>query len=220
MIFYENRKQVKKHKNRMGNSSKSGCRRTHFALAMSLCGFNLNYTNIKENVLRLHILANSDSSEDQALKMEVRDAVLEVSPEIFEGALSEAEAVELAKEKIEIIRKTAQDKVYEKGYNYFVKVEIAETYFDKRVYDDFTLPAGNYEAVRILIGDAKGKNWWCVMFPSVCVPASMKREDMSTVLDNGQNDMVKNPTKYKVRFKVVEVYEYLQNKIVKISKKF
>ena len=58
------------------------------------------------------------------------------------------------------------------------------------------------------------------MFPSVCVPASMKREDMSTVLDNGQNDMVKNPTKYKVRFKVVEVYEYLQNKIVKISKKF
>ena len=191
-----------------------------FALAMSLCGFNLNYTNIKENVLRLHILANSDSSEDQALKMEVRDAVLEVSPEIFEGALSEAEAVELAKDKIEIIRKTAQDKVYEKGYNYSVKVEIAETYFDKRVYDDFTLPAGNYEAVRILIGDAKGKNWWCVMFPSVCVPASMKREDMSTVLDNGQNDMVKNPTKYKVRFKVVEVYEYLQNKIAKISKKF
>ena len=191
-----------------------------FAVLMSLCGFNLNYTNIRESVLRLHILANSDSYEDQALKLKVRDAVLEVSPEIFNGCLTEDEAVKAAKEKIELIKRTAEQVILDEGYYYPVTVEIAKTYFDERVYDDFTLPAGTYEAVRILIGNAEGKNWWCVMFPSVCVPAASKREDVSSVLNKNQNDMVKNPTKYKVRFKVVEVYEFLQNKLAKISKKF
>lgn len=191
-----------------------------FAIVMSLCGFNLNYNSIRENVLRLHILANSDSSEDQALKLKVRDAVLEASPEIFEGALSEAEAANAAREKIDLIKRTAENVILTEGYYYPVTVEIGQTYFDKRVYDDFTLPAGNYEAVRILIGNGQGKNWWCVMFPSVCVPAASKREDVSSVLTNKQNDMVKNPTKYKARFKVVEVFDYLQNKIAKISKKF
>lgn len=191
-----------------------------FAIVMSLCGFNLNYNSIRENVLRLHILANSDSIEDQALKLKVRDAVLEASPEIFEGVLTEDEAVKAAKEKIELIKLTAEKVILDEGYYYPVTVEIGQTYFDKRVYDDFTLPAGNYEAVRILIGNGQGKNWWCVMFPSVCVPAASKREDVSSVLTNKQNDMIKNPSKYKARFKVVEFFDYLQNKIAKISKKF
>jgi stage II sporulation protein R len=185
------------------------------SMACSLCTFNSHYNNIKENVLRLHVLANSDSQKDQDLKLKVRDALLLASNEVFSDCKTSYEAMSVAKQNIKTFTDIAQKTVLENGYDYSVRVEIADTFFENRQYDDFTLPAGNYEALRVLIGSGEGKNWWCVMFPAVCLPAASERDSISCVLDDTETDMVKAPSRYVARFKVVEIYEKLRNKFSK-----
>ena len=125
-----------------------------------------------DEVLRLHILANSDSEEDQQLKYELRDHMLSTFGEVFAGCENREQAIKAAKENRPAMEQTASSFIKEKGYNYNVVCEISDTYFTTRKYENYTLPAGNYTAVRFLIGNAEGKNWWCVMFPPLCLPAS------------------------------------------------
>lgn len=188
---------------------------TTLTVVLSLCRFNARCENIRESVLRLHILANSDLKSDQELKLKVRDAVLVQSDEMFLSAKNEAEAVKIAKENIAFLTDIADKTIKENGYDYKVQVSVEEVWFDERVYDDFTLPAGNYEALRIIIGEGEGKNWWCVMFPSVCIPTATQDNEISSVLDKDETDMVKQPEKYVVKFKVVELFEKAKSKLQK-----
>jgi len=169
--------------------------------------FAQNYDNLKTDVVRLHILANSDSDEDQALKLKVRDKILETGKDLFDGSKSVEETERIIKEEIPKLKKTAEQVIADNGYDYSVNCELVNMYFDERVYDEFTLPAGNYDAFRITIGKAEGHNWWCVMYPPLCLPAAMDEKEFEECFTPEEIEMIKNPKKYKVKFKIVELYE-------------
>lgn len=181
-----------------------------FSVLLSFTSFSACCNEIENGVLRLHILANSDSDKDQALKLAVRDSILENSENIFESASNKEDALENAKENLPKIIGTARKTIKENGYDYSVSGEVEKCYFNTRVYDNFTLPAGYYDAVRIKIGSAKGKNWWCVLFPEVCISASANLKD---TLSDGSVEKIENPQNYKVKFKVVEIITAAREKI-------
>ena len=166
---------------------------------------------LRGRVLRLHILANSDSEEDQHLKLLVRDELLRRG--YFSGAsdLSEAEAI--AQERLGDIEDTAEDVLRENGCTDCVTAELETTDFTDRVYGDITMPSGEYKALRIKIGKAEGHNWWCVMYPPLCIPAACGSEDEEAdvaedesaeeeYFDDEELDILKKPKKYKVRFAI------------------
>ena len=182
--------------------------------AMSLASFEESCGKIRENVLRLHIKANSDSAVDQNLKLSVRDAVLVTSEAVFSECSSLEEAYTAASDNVEKFKETAQNTVNELGFDYPVSVSIGEAWFETREYESFTLPAGNYEAVRINIGEGKGQNWWCVMFPTLCIP-SAKPVDVGENMDDDCEKIVTEPERYEVRFKAVERYERIKSGIIR-----
>ena len=181
-----------------------------FSLLLSFSSFEASCNNVRKNVLRLHILANSDSSVDQNLKLIVRDGVLEYSEDLFYNTSSREEALKNARGSLKDIQNLANKIIKENGYNYTATAEVTNCYFNTRVYDGFTLPAGYYDAVRIKIGKAEGKNWWCVMFPKVCLRAA---GDIGESLTSSSEEVVKNPQKYEVKFKTVEWYYCIREKI-------
>ena len=149
---------------------------TGLALAVAVTSviipFNRKCENIRNSVFRLHIIANSDSESDQSLKLKVRDGMLELAEELFADANDYIEAKEIAEKNIDILRQNAKETLAENGCNSNVSVTVGKAWFGTREYEDFTLPAGEYDALRIVIGEGSGKNWWCVMFPAVCLPAA------------------------------------------------
>ncbi len=124
--------------------------------------------NIAEHIIRLHVIANSDSEEDQALKLEVRDEILSKLQDSLIHADTPAIAGKILDSEKEMISETAAAKIRQKGYNYPVRVVLEQRYFPAKAYGELTFPPGNYQALCIEIGAAKGKNWWCVLFPSLC----------------------------------------------------
>lgn len=187
-----------------------------FSILISITSFDAKCTDIRSSVLRLHVLANSDTAEDQALKLKVRDRLLAESEELFADAATEEDALNSAKKELSALQNAAEDEIAANGYAYPVKVEVGKSYFNTRVYDNFTLPAGEYEAVRVLIGEAEGKNWWCVMFPPVCLPVAGESRELSEVLSDDELDVVENPVEYEFRFKTVEIYETIKEKLSEI----
>lgn len=161
---------------------------------------------LRNSVLRLHILADSDSESDQQLKLMVRDALLDHSEEIFGDADSLEDAEANAQEKLGLIEEIAEETLRENGCTDKVSAELADMHFDERVYGDITMPAGNYRALRVTIGSAQGRNWWCVMYPPLCLPAACEEEvsdDKETeeeFFDDSQRDILYNPEKYEIRF--------------------
>lgn len=178
-------------------------------LLLSLCGFSGQCREIREKVVRLHILANSDSAEDQQLKLKVRDAVTAVAAGWLDGAEAEGEALQKVKEYLPQLEAVAQQTVYDNGYTYPVKATVCEMYFETRQYDEITMPAGIYDAVRFEIGEGKGKNWWCVIYPPMCIRSAVKEQTLSDVLDGRQMSIVTDEGGYAVRFKIVEVFEWV-----------
>ena len=166
--------------------------------------------DISNKVFRLHIIANSDSKEDQNLKLEVRDQVLKYSKEIYSDCTSVNDAVEVTNANLNKIKDIAQKTIAFNGYDYDTKVYTAKEFFNVRKYDDFILPAGNYYSLKIIIGEGKGRNWWCVMFPSVCLSGCT--DDFDETLSEEEKKMIEDK-KYVVRFKAAEIYERVKNKI-------
>ena len=123
---------------------------------------------IAGEVLRFHVLANSDSEEDQQLKLKVKEEVLAAVRPMLEEAESKAEAEEILQKNMQAIEAVADNVIFTEGYDYKSKGVIGKTTFPVKKYGDMVFPAGEYEAFRILLGEAKGKNWWCVMFPTLC----------------------------------------------------
>ncbi|MDE5946665.1 MAG: stage II sporulation protein R [Oscillospiraceae bacterium] len=162
--------------------------------------------NLRNNVLRMHILANSDSIDDQSLKLDVRDAILEHSEEIFGKSVSFNDFLNVSSENLEKIKDISEAVISESGYDYKVDVEEVKMFFDKRTYDDITMPEGNYNAVRIKIGKAEGHNWWCVMYPPLCIPMASEITADKTIeqefFTGQEQDMIENPQKYEIRFMI------------------
>ena len=167
--------------------------------------------NIANEVFRLHILANSDSEEDQELKLKVRDAVLEESEKLFASSDSIEATIELCKENIDVFQKAAEDCLRENDSSYEVNVYVDKEYFNTREYENITLPSGIYNALKIEIGEAQGQNWWCVMFPAICLPAATD-DEINDYLDEDEQKLVYADSEYEIRFKIVEIYEKIKSK--------
>lgn len=183
------------------------------ALCISLCGFSGECSQIREQVLRLHVMANSDSEEDQQLKLKVRDTVVETAAGLFDTVTDKDGAIAQVEQMLPEIVAAAQQRVYDEGYDYEVKAELCHMYFTTREYETVTLPAGMYDALRITIGEGAGRNWWCVVFPPMCVSAASESAELSDVLDEEQVEIVTEPQQYEVRFKVVEIFEEIAHQV-------
>lgn len=184
------------------------------AVFLSFTNFDAKCENLKESVLRLHILANSDSSEDQELKLKVRDAVLKECSKEFSACDDLDEAIITAKTDTKKIENIADKVIKDNGFDYSSTVYIGKSFFETREYDNFTLPAGTYNSLIIKLGNAKGHNWWCVVFPSVCLPAASDAK-LSDSADKSAAEMAENPQKYVMKFKTVEWYETVRKKFFK-----
>lgn len=180
-------------------------------------------SNIESSVFRLHVIANSDSKEDQDLKYIVRDNILTYINEISKNASTKEKVIEIARNNIDTIKQIAQETVYENGYNYSVNIKIGNFAFPTKQYGDISLPAGFYDALRVEIGSASGQNWWCVMFPPLCfvdvssgvVPEESKevlQENLSyeeyNLLSENQNNSDMN-----FKFKIVELFQNIGIKL-------
>ena len=184
-----------------------------FSILLNISSFSADCDSIRNKVLRMHVIANSDSIQDQNLKLKVRDAVLYKGKELFDGSITADEVEEKIKPHINELREAAISIVRNEGFDYDVEICVQKDYFKTRIYDNsVTLPAGYYSAVKVIIGEGKGKNWWCVMFPPMCLPGSNADASVADVLNRTEKDIVNNGKKYKFKFKIVEIYEEILKK--------
>ncbi|WP_027632632.1 stage II sporulation protein R [Clostridium hydrogeniformans] len=176
--------------------------------------------DISNKLIRFHVLANSDSKEDQELKLRVKDEIISfIQPKLKESKSIE-ESREILRENNERLIEIAMEVIKKNGYDYNVSAGLSKENFPVKVYGDIALPQGEYEAYRILIGNAEGQNWWCVMFPPLCfvdvtkgeVASDETKKELSKVLNNEEMDTVSKDKKIKVKFKLLEVIEDLINK--------
>ena len=171
-------------------------------------------SEIYDSVLRLHVLANSDSEEDQALKLRVRDSILARSAELLADCNTREEAIEVINASREDLLEAAKNTVQDEGYDYPVRIELCEEEYPTRSYESMCFPSGEYLSLRVLIGDAEGQNWWCVLFPPLCLSAATERaaaEDafISVGLTDDQYKIITetDTPAYQVRFKILESIE-------------
>ena len=170
---------------------------------------------IYDAVIRLHVLANSDSDEDQALKLQVRDAILEITAPLLEGCTDRTEAKTRLSSGFEEIQAAAEEVIANAGKTDAVESLLSEEDYPERDYDSFCFPAGSYLSMRVRIGDAAGRNWWCCLFPPLClgaaaVPTEEAEESFIEVgLTPEQYKIITETDKpvYKVRFKILELIQ-------------
>lgn len=166
-------------------------------------------SNIYDSVLRLHVIANSDSDEDQALKLLVRDAILLKAQELL-GDISNRESAEkIISQNLEGLRLCAEKTIIDNGYSYPVSISLGKEDYPTKSYESCAFPSGEYTSLQIFIGDASGKNWWCVLFPPLCLSAATDKDAFTSVgITDSQYQIItdtKNP-KYKIRFKILESF--------------
>lgn len=183
---------------------KSMCVGFVLTVIFSFLPFQTVCETLIQDVLRLHILANSDTNEDQELKLLVRDEITKECKELFSEAQSLEEAKEITLENLEELNKIAATVIKEQGKDYTVSVQLCEEYFNTRYYGSVTMPAGKYTALQIKIGKAKGENWWCVLYPSLCVGTSTDYESFEENLTPQECSVVSSGNKYQFKFKIVE----------------
>ena len=185
---------------------------TSALLAMALCvllsltGAAQAGERISNAVLRLHVIANSDAPADQAVKLSVRDALLRES-ESLAAAQTKRQAEQKTAKLLRQFRETAQQTVIACGSSDTVSVSLERAFFPTRTYGDVTLPAGDYDALRVVIGKGEGKNWWCVMFPPLCLPAAEKETRLEDVLDDEALSLTAREPRFELRFWVLEQWE-------------
>ena len=173
----------------------------------------------KDKLIRFHVIANSDSEEDQNLKLKVRDAIINyLQPKLLESeSIEESELI--IKKEYDELEKISKNIILENGYDYDVKVGIDYSKFPTKQYSNVVLPAGEYKALRIIIGEGKGKNWWCVMFPPLCFVDEQNNvidketdEKLKSVLTKDEYELIvekdnKKVNDLQIKFKIVEVFQ-------------
>lgn len=189
-------------------------------MAGALTAFDLaaDAKAIYEGTVRLHVLANSDSEEDQALKLEVRDALLCEMDALIESsqASDAASAEEALNGHLDDFQSIAEQVIAERGYEYPVEIVLTKEYYETRTYEDFSLPAGEYSSLQVKIGSAEGQNWWCVLFPPLCTSVASAEEELAeTGFSKRQVQLLtdsESPT-YRVKFKTLEWFSSVTHMI-------
>lgn len=161
---------------------------------------------IYEDTLRLHILANSDSNEDQGVKLEIRDRILDK----YSKELSESGDIEIAtssvNDRLADIKSDVTAWLCELGYDYGAEVSISDEWYDTRVYEGFTLPSGRYTSLQVILGDGDGKNWWCVMYPPLCTDIATEITQSCDMIDYTSEELTLiQGGQYRVKFKFLEI---------------
>ncbi len=191
-----------------------------FGCALSLyLAFSCTYfagaaKSVRENVVRLHVLANSNSPEDQVVKLQVRDALLSKNTALLTQGVNQDNASVYFELSNDELQRAAQEVLRENGFDYDVKIYLEKEYFETREYGELIFPAGEYTAVKVILGEGEVKNWWCVMFPPLCVPAADNVEikgNTDDYLTESGNEIVNGGKKYIVKFKLLEMYEELRD---------
>ena len=185
-------------------------------ILLSLFSYSNAVSNdIQSSVFRLHVIANSDSKEDQNLKYKVRDSLIEYMNFISKDITSKEDAINIAIENKNDFYNIAKKVVLDNGFDYNVNIEIGNFSFPTKIYGDISLPSGFYDALKVEIGQACGQNWWCVMFPSLCfvdvsegiVPEESKKELQSNMEEEEYNLISSDSLEFKLKFKLVELLE-------------
>lgn len=166
---------------------------------------------LSDKVLRLHVLANSDSEADQALKLKVRDSVLEAASAILADCPDRETAEQRLSAALPEIENAARARIAAEGGEQTVTAELRPTVFPTREYEDFTLPAGEYLALRVVLGEGEGHNWWCVVFPPLCAEttSSLSQTAMAAGLTEEEVALITESDGYQLKFKAVELWEKL-----------
>lgn len=168
--------------------------------------FSAACASLRQDTLRLHVQANSNSEEDQALKLMVRDEVLKTAQTLFAGLPDQQAALETARAHLQDFQRAAERVVREEGSNQTVRVYVTNMYFPTTAYEAFTLPAGRYDALRVELGDHAGRNWFCVLYPALCLSAAQPAE----YPEAAQQEILENSQGYEVRFAALEAVEWLE----------
>ena len=179
------------------------------AVLMTAAPFYDSCRELYDDILRVHIVPNSDSAADQSLKLAVRDRVVTQCAAFYDGCDSKESALRITREHLSDIERAAADEIRSRGFDYTVTAEVDEMYFDTRYYDDFTMPAGRYDALRLSIGKAEGSNWWCVIYPSLCICAATRGRMQESLSEGEYRVVTSGRTEY--RFKLVEWFERILN---------
>lgn len=174
-------------------------------------------SDLSDSVLRLHVLANSDSETDQELKLKVRDRVLSEADQILPDGASIDEVAQVLNENLYRLAAAGAQVVAEEGFDYPVSAYVDEIWFPTKEYEDFSLPAGQYRALRVVIGEGGGQNWWCVVFPPLCM-SSASTNSREIALEAGMNDqqvalLTGQSEGYVIKFKALEIWEYIKNAV-------
>jgi stage II sporulation protein R len=177
-------------------------------------------TGLSDKLLRLHVVAASDSEEDQALKLAVRDETLSVLAEPLAGVTAVSEAERIVSENIPALENHLRGFLYQQGINQPVTAELKREPFPTREYSTFALPAGPYTALRVTLGGGTGENWWCVVFPPLCAEAAMQRlpggDSQTAGLSEGDIKFITQADEtYVVRFKLAEWFGSLRNRFAR-----
>lgn len=184
-----------------------------FVLVTATSYANSIFNDLSTNIFRLHIIANSDSSEDQLLKLKIRDSIINYMKIATKNANSKEEIINFCKNNLDELKNIAIQVIKENGYEYDVNIEIGNFYFPTKDYANISLPAGNYDALRIKIGNATGKNWWCSLFPPLCfvdISSGVLEDEDSKVLKEKLNSeeysLITNTSdEMKLKFKIIEI---------------
>jgi stage II sporulation protein R len=185
-------------------------------LITTLSGFVLSGTQeeLSDKLIRLHVVANSDSAYDQSMKLEIRDGVLDVLGPLLENVQDRSEAEVVITEHLDTIQSAAQKRAQSLGYNCTIHTELKQENFPTRDYETFSLPAGEYLSLRVDIGDGDGKNWWCVVFPSLCteIAGSTDIDFAETGLTEDEVSLItRDSPKYEIKFQIIEWLGELKN---------
>ena len=168
---------------------------------------------LEQKMIRLHVIANSDAQDDQALKLQVRDAVLAQATDILQQSRDMVDAERKLSLALPAIETAAREKVVAEGYDYAVAARLEQTEFPTKEYDGFSLPAGEYLALRVVIGEGAGQNWWCVVFPPLCTAAATDIEETAIATGLGEEDIsliTEENQGYVLKFRSLELWESLR----------
>lgn len=186
-------------------------------LVFSCTVFSAQCSDIEDSILRMHVIANSNEEKDQKIKLEVRDAVIEKGASLLENVESKDEAMNVLFDNLQVLEEIANCELLKNGFNEKAEVSIEKTFFPTKQYEKITLPAGQYDSLLIKIGEAKGENFWCIMFPSMCLPTAQKEELLNDVLSESEYEITVSPKNYKIQWKTAEIFEKLKNFIKKFK---
>jgi len=186
-----------------------------FSILFSFINFSAKCNKISEKIFRLHIIANSDSEDDQSLKIKIRDDIIKYFSNKKFKSLEDAQ--NYASKNVDEIKKICENRIKNEHFNYNVKIEVCKNEFRNRKYDSIVIPAGTYESLRIIIGEGNGKNWWCILFPQMCIPAAEDcNVDPCYDLPNDEKNIIENDEKYKVEFKIIDIFQSIHEFILSI----